>query len=97
MTGGLPWLVLSHKIFRGYKPQPVHIIKGALAEAYIGLPMVHYFQATPNGIPYITSSDNFFSDHMGIRISTWILPILIVISAGKMTKRITLPSVIRSN
>ncbi|MFH1119126.1 MAG: hypothetical protein V1775_04835 [Bacteroidota bacterium] len=87
LVAGFVWLLVSFRVFRQQRPDPVSVIKGALASGYVGLPVVHYLLATPPGIPYITSSDNFFADNMLLRVTNWLLLILIVLLADKLTKR----------
>jgi hypothetical protein len=84
-VGGFLWLFISHRIFKNYRPGFINVIKGTLAFGYIGLPVLHYLVLTPKGIPYITSSDNFFADNLGLRILNWILLILIVFLVEKLT------------
>ena len=91
IVGGFFWLFISYRIFKFNRPRLTDVIKGTIAIGYIGLPLLHYLIATPKGIPYITSDDNFFADNMILRITNWILLILIVFLVEKLTKR-TMPS-----
>ncbi len=88
IVGGFFWLLISYRIFKHNRPSLTNVIKGTLAIGYIGLPLLHYLIATPKGIPYITSADNFFADNMFLRVTNWILLILIVFLVDKLTKRI---------
>jgi hypothetical protein len=90
IVGGFFWLLISYRIFKYNRPRLTNVIKGTLAIGYIGLPLLHYLIATPKGIPYITSADNFFADNMILRITNWILLTLIVFLVDKLTKR-TMP------
>jgi len=87
IAGGFFWLLAAYRIFRRNRPKLKNVIKGTLATGYIGLPVLHYLFATPKGIPYITSADNFFADNMIIRLTSWILFIVIVFSADRLTKK----------
>jgi len=87
MIVGFIWLLISYRIFRQDRPKMINVLKGILAIGYVGLPLLHYFIATPEGIPYITSSDNFFADNILLRIVNWILLIVIVFLAEKLTGR----------
>ena len=91
IVGGFFWLLISYRIFKFNRPRLTDVIKGTIAIGYIGLPLLHYLIATPKGIPYITSADNFFADNMILRITNWILLILIVFLVEKLTKK-TMPS-----
>lgn len=86
--GGFFWLLICYRLFMHNRPKWVNVIKGTLAMGYIGLPLLHYLIATPKGIPYITSADNFFAENMVLRVSNWLLLILIVFLVDKLTKRI---------
>lgn len=88
IVGGFFWLLISYRIFKHNRPRLTNVIKGTLAIGYIGLPLLHYLIATPKGIPYITASENFFAENMILRITNWILLILIVFSVDKLSKRI---------
>ncbi len=85
---GFLWLLIANRLFIKHKAPLIKVIKGILAISYLGLPVFHYLIATPKGIPYITSSDNFFADNIVLRITNWILLILIVVLGDKLTKRI---------
>jgi len=85
-TGGLIWLYISCKIFKHARPGIIQQIKGILASGYVGLPLLHFLIATPKGIPYITSSDNFFADNLLLRACNWVLLFFIVISINKLIK-----------
>jgi hypothetical protein len=84
---GFFWLLIAYRIFKRCRPKWINEIKGTLLIGYIGLPVLHFLIATPKGIPYITTSDNFFADNMIIRLSNWILLFLMVFSVDKLTKR----------
>lgn len=90
MIGGFLWLLLIDRLV-DQKPEWINVIKGTLATGYVGLPLLHYLVATPEGIPYITSSDNFFANNMVLRIATWLLLILMVFLSDKIIKRSALP------
>jgi len=87
LIAAFAWLLVSFRIFRKRRPAPLSIIRGTLAAGYLGLPVVHHLFATPPGIPYITSSDNFFADNLLLRLTNWILLVLMVFLADKLTKR----------
>lgn len=87
VTAGLLWLLTCHWVFRKYRPKWPDVVKGALVTAYLGLPVLHYLAATPKGIPYITSADNFFADNMILRLITWMLLFLFVFSTDKLMRR----------
>jgi hypothetical protein len=84
---GFFWLLMFYRIFKYNMPRLINVIKGTIVIGYIGLPVIHYLIATPKGIPYITSSDNFFADSIILRITNWILLILIVFLVEKLAKR----------
>ena len=88
IASGISWLLIFYRIFKKNRPELTNVIKGTLAIGYIGLPLLHYLVATPKGIPYITSSDNFFADNMILRITNWIILILMIFLVDKLTKRI---------
>jgi hypothetical protein len=83
LFGGFVWLFLTQRAFRKYKTSSVDVVKGTLFISYLVLPVIHYFLATPKGIPYITTSDNFFADNLLLRIINWILLILIIVAVKK--------------
>jgi hypothetical protein len=85
---GFSWLLISHRIFRQNTTGSVNIIKGTLLIGYLGLPVLHYIAATPKGIPYITSADNFFAESMILRLTNWIILILMVLLTDKLNKKI---------
>jgi hypothetical protein len=80
IIAGYVWLWIALYFFRIYEPTRLQILKGIVFLAYLVLPVIHYLFATPKGIPYITSSDNFFADNMLLRTANWILLILFVYS-----------------
>lgn len=88
IVGGIFWLLILYRIFKKDRPTLINVIKGTVAIGYIGLPLLHYLTATPKGIPYITTADNFFADNMILRITNWILLILMVFLVDKLTIRI---------
>lgn len=86
IIGGLFWIIITnnHKV----KILPINIIKGTLIISYLGGPVLHFLFVTTNRIPYITASSNFFADNYLLRITTWILLILIVLLGDKLSKTI---------
>lgn len=84
IVGGFFWLLICYRIFKLNMPRFTNVIKGTLAIGYIGLPILHYLIATPKGIPYITSADNFFADNMILRITNWILLIFMVFLVDRL-------------
>lgn len=95
IVGGIFWLLISFQKFKQNRPRLTNVIKGTLAIGYIGLPLLHYLIATPKGIPYITSADNFFADNMILRITNWILLLLMTFLVDKLTKRIMHSGIIK--
>ncbi|MDD4108086.1 MAG: hypothetical protein PHH93_05135 [Prolixibacteraceae bacterium] len=89
--GGWIWLLLSFRLFKKNPPGCLNIIKGTLAISYIGLPMLHYLTATPEGLPYITSSDNFFADNIIVRMINWIFLLFVVFLTNRIANRGTAP------
>ncbi|MCF8295861.1 MAG: hypothetical protein K9I34_07330 [Bacteroidales bacterium] len=85
LAGGFLWLYLAFRLHQTNRLSKSLLIQCTLAIAYLGLPMAHFLVATPPGIPYITSSDNFFADHWTLRILTWVLLPLLVFTAAKLT------------
>jgi hypothetical protein len=83
------WLLLLYRIFKKFRPKFFNIIKGTLAIAYVGLPVIHHLLATPKGIPYITTADNFFAAHIWIRMVNWAILILLVYGFDKLSKKNT--------
>jgi len=92
ILGGFGWLLIFYRLFKLNRPKFINVIKGTLLIGYLGIPLLHYLFATPKGIPYITSAENFFAENMILRLSNWILLILILIFADKLTKKRTVPS-----
>lgn len=88
---GVGWLLLFYRMFRNKRPAWTHVLKGTLAAGYLGLPLLHYITATPEGIPYITSSDNFFADNMALRVTTWGLLMMLAFLADKLTRQPSQP------
>jgi hypothetical protein len=87
VVGGFCWLLIFYRIFKKNTPQVKNVIKGTLLIGYSGLPVIHYLFATPTGIPYITSSDNFFADSVILRLVNWVILILTVLLADKFAKK----------
>ncbi|MBL7904816.1 MAG: hypothetical protein JNL22_07320 [Bacteroidales bacterium] len=87
-AAGFIWLFLAYRVFRPHGPGWINVLKGSVFTGYIGLPLVHYLFATPKGIPYITSADNFFADKLLLRTTNWLLLILLVFLADKLSKRV---------
>jgi hypothetical protein len=87
LIGGFVWLFLFFRLTKHRSMQWKNVIKGTLAIAYIGLPMLHYFLATPKGIPYITTAENFFAKKMMVRIANWILLVGIVFMVDKLSQK----------
>lgn len=87
ILGGFFWLLISYRIFKPNRPGRLNVIKGTLAIGYVGLPFLHYLIATPKGIPYITSANNFFPDNMILRVTNWSLLLLMVFLVDKLIKR----------
>jgi hypothetical protein len=81
--GGFSWILITND--RKVKILPINIIRGTLVLSYIGLPLLHLLFVTTNRIPYITASSNFFAEDILLRISTWILFILLVFLADKLS------------
>jgi hypothetical protein len=88
--GALAWLFIGYRIFKSQKPSWIDVLKGALALGYVDLPLLHYLSATPEGIPYVTSADNFFPDHLLLRFLNWIVVLGILFFVDWCTKRILL-------
>lgn len=85
IAGGLTWMIFSFIIFKKYNLSAFHLLKGILFLSYVALPVIHYFTATPKGIPYITTSDNFFADNLLLRVANWLLAIFMVVAVKKIT------------
>ncbi|MCF8302797.1 MAG: hypothetical protein K9I94_05920 [Bacteroidales bacterium] len=84
IVGGFVWLLALLRVFRNHRPGNAALIKSALAIAYVGLPVLHFLLATPPGIPYITSSENFFAEGIMLRIINWLVLVLVVVLTGKL-------------
>lgn len=78
VLAGFIWLWIATYFFRIYAPSRFQILKGILFLAYLVLPVIHYLFATPKGIPYITSSSNFFANNILLRFINWILLVVFV-------------------
>ena len=87
IAGGFVWLAATFRLFRKSRPTPVLVLKNALATGYIGLPLVHYLFFTPENIPYITASDNFFADNLILRLCNWLALIAVVFLAEKTMRQ----------
>ena len=83
--GGLLWLSFAH-LLTDNKCSLIKVLTGTLAISYLGFPVLHYLVATPEGIPYITASGNVFAENMVLRITTWILLILLAFIGEKLSK-----------
>lgn len=83
--GGLLWLSIAH-LLTDNKSSLVKVLTGTMAITYLGGPVLHYLVATPEGIPYITTSGNVFAEDMVLRITTWILLILLAYLGEKLSK-----------
>ena len=89
---GFIWLIFAFLKFKKHRPELKNIIKGTLAIAYLGLPVLHYLLATPKDIPYITTSSNFIADNMLLRIINWVLMVVIALIADKLIENPVLKS-----
>jgi hypothetical protein len=85
---GFFWLIIALRVFRRAKISMVRITKGILTMSYLGLPVLHFIVATPRGIPYITTSDNFFANSYALRLFTWGILIAIIISVFWINRKI---------
>lgn len=86
MIGGLLWVFTAYLLIEKNKPPLIKVLTGTLAITYVALPVLHYLLATPEGIPYITTSGNVFAQDMVLRISTWIVLILLAFIGEKLSK-----------
>lgn len=84
---GFGWLLLCYRVFRHKRPGWIHVLKGTIAAGYLGLPLLHYMVATPEGVPYVTSSDNFFADSLAIRLITWGFLMAMAFLADKLSRQ----------
>jgi len=89
VAGGIFWLLLFYRIFKPTRPGRLNVVKGTMAIGYVALPFLHYLIATPKGIPYITTADNFFPENMILRVANWCLLLLMVFLVDKLIKRKT--------
>lgn len=86
IVGGLLWLSFARLLTENDKSPLIKVLTGTLAITYLGFPVLHYLVATPEGIPYITASGNIFAEGMVLRITTWILLILLAFIGEKLSK-----------
>lgn len=86
ILGGLLWLSIARLLTVENKSSLIKVLTGTLAIAYLGFPVLHYLFATPEGIPYITASGNVFAEDMVLRITTWILLIVLALIGEKLSK-----------
>jgi len=69
LSGGA-WLMLvaGMEAWRGRSsPSAGAILVSGLCVSYLLMPVVHHLLATPPGYRYITTSSNFFADHVGLQ------------------------------
>jgi len=86
LFAGVLWLLVFLKAFRGISISFLKTVKGTLLFSYLGLPLIHFIWATPKGVPYITSADNFFAVNYILRILAWILLVSIVYIGHKLMR-----------
>jgi len=84
LIAGIIWLFSSYTIFGENKPNKLIVLKSTLAATYVALPLIHLLFATPKGIKYISSSDNFFADNLILRFLTWGLLVIMVYKVDKI-------------
>jgi hypothetical protein len=87
VLGGIIWVIASLWLFKMHKILYTDIIKTTLFTTYLVLPVLHYWLATPKGIPYISTSDNFFADNLLLRTINWILFAAMVFAVHKFINR----------
>jgi hypothetical protein len=79
LAGGA-WLMLvaGMEAWRGRSSPPTGaIFVAGLCVSYLLMPVVHHVVATPPGYRYITTSSNFFADHVGLQVLAMVVAALL--------------------
>lgn len=82
------WFMIINFLFKKHSFSYIDIIIGVLFFGYLCLPLIHYIFATPKGIPYITSSDNFFPDNFLLKLLNWLFLLILVYGFEKFSRLI---------
>jgi hypothetical protein len=84
---GWAWLVLVAAVEARWgrsSPTARTIFASGICVSYLFMPVVHHLLATPPGYRYISTSSNFFADHVGLQLLALLVGALLAAGAARM-------------